>query len=56
MPLRLSVNHSNTFKVTILRSTLNPELRLKKLNFYQKDQHHLKIKTLSDFVDCLLRY
>ena len=29
LPLRLSVNHSHTFKVTILRSTLNPKLRLK---------------------------
>ena len=37
LPLRLSVNHSHTFKVTILRSTLNPKLRLKKkLDFYQK--------------------
>ena len=45
LPLRLSVNHSHTFKVTILRSTS-----------IKKNQHQLKIKILSDLVDCLLRY
>ena len=45
LPLRLSVNHSHTFKVTILRSTS-----------IKKNQRQLKIKILSDLVDCLLRY
>ena len=45
LPLRLSVNHSHTFKVTILRSTS-----------IKKNQHQLKIKILSDLVDCLLSY
>ena len=45
LPLRISVNHSHTFKVTILRSTS-----------IKKNQHQLKIKILSDLVDCLLRY
>ena len=45
LPLRLSVNHSHTFKVTILR-----------LTSIKKNQHQFKIKILSDLVDCLLRY
>ena len=36
LPLRLSVNHSHTFKVTILRSTLNPKLGLKKTRLLSK--------------------
>ena len=43
--LHLSVNHSHTLKVTILHSTS-----------IKKNQHQLKIKILSDLVDCLLRY
>ena len=52
LPLRLSFNHSHTFKVTILHSTLNPKLRLKKNSTsIEKNQHQLKIKILSDLVD-----
>ena len=57
LPLRFSVNHSHMFKVTILHSTLNLKLRFKKNSTsIKKNQHQLKIKILSDLVDCPLHY